>query len=403
MEKLRVRAYNVGFGDAIFISVPDSTADGERKTRHILIDVGSVKEKKVDGEGELYIESVIRNIVEVLDGKPLDLYIMTHEHMDHVKGLYYSAKELEPPLELKVQYAWLTASAEDGYYDRHEGVRQKLAEVQDMFKRVEAFTSVLQASDGKLPAGINSMLLNNNPRKTKPCVDYLQELATERTTYIHRGCDLNGTHPFREVTFDVWAPEEITTEYYGRFRPMNLNFIPLSRNGTGAEGSSKKIPASHPKPPKDVDPEGFKKLVESLGSGYIDNLLAIDKAANNTSIVFCLNWRGWKLLFAGDAEVRSWKTMGKHNVIEPVHFFKISHHGSINGMPPPRFLDVMFPGDSYDGREPKALLTSYKGVYNNVPDDTVTKILEERGVKVHSLSEGAALGNYIDIDFPAIE
>ena len=42
MDKLIVRAYNVGFGDAFLISFPDQVPGGETETRHILIDVGSV-------------------------------------------------------------------------------------------------------------------------------------------------------------------------------------------------------------------------------------------------------------------------------------------------------------------------------------------------------------------------
>ena len=34
-------------------------------------------------------------------------------------------------------------------------------------------------------------------------------------------------------------------------------------------------------------------------SGVFTNALTIDKAKNNTSLVFMLEWRGWRLLFPG--------------------------------------------------------------------------------------------------------
>ena len=41
MAALRVRVYNVRFGDAVLVSVPDR--DGDRTTkRHILVDFGNV-------------------------------------------------------------------------------------------------------------------------------------------------------------------------------------------------------------------------------------------------------------------------------------------------------------------------------------------------------------------------
>jgi hypothetical protein len=54
-----------------------------------------------------------------------------------------------------------------------------------------------------------------------------------------------------------------------------------------------------------VDAGAFYDLVESRRRGFEDNLLAIDAANNNTSVVLLLEWRGWRLLFPGDAEVRS--------------------------------------------------------------------------------------------------
>ena len=41
MDALRVRVYNVLFGDAILISVPDAPPGGSPVLRHILIDVGN--------------------------------------------------------------------------------------------------------------------------------------------------------------------------------------------------------------------------------------------------------------------------------------------------------------------------------------------------------------------------
>jgi hypothetical protein len=237
------------------------------------------------------------------------------------------------------------------------------------------------------------MMLNNNPRSTVKCVDYLKTLASERTTYIYRGCDLTGTHPFREATFDIWAPEEDTTDYYGQFRPMALGMVGM----TTPAGSGAKPMTVKPAAPKGVKQDDLDRLVDARRHGYVENLLAIDEAENNTSVVFCLNWRGWKLLFTGDAEVRSWKTMNKHNVLSPVHFFKVSHHGSANGMPTLDLLKRMLPRD----HEMEALLSTYPDVYSGVPDNGMVQMLETQGVKVRSVHDEVETGNFIDIEFPS--
>lgn len=391
MDKLRIRAYNVGFGDALLVSVPDITNGGKAKTRHILIDVGSIMEGK-DGP-DAYLKPVIQDIQEVLEGEPVDLYVMTHEHMDHVKGLYYAAKKLKPALELRIRYAWLTASSASNYYERFPKAKKRLEIEETTFKYIQRFEKALLANGESLPAAISALMLNNNPISTKQCVDYIREISSDHTAYIYRNCDLTGTHPFQEASFDIWAPEEDTSDYYGHFYPMTLGL-------TTPEGSDIKRIISIPKPPPGVAQKDFDRLIEARRHGYVENLLAIDAAANNTSIVFCLNWRGWKLLFSGDAEIRSWKTMNKYKVLQPVHFIKLSHHGSANGMLPPRLLDKILVTSPNDNRRLKAVVSTCPGIYPSVPDENTIQMIKDRGVEVRSVHKESKPGGYIDIDFP---
>jgi len=381
MDKLRVRVYNVRFGDAILVSVPDADEQGNTEMRHILIDVGNV----VSGQGgkDALFEPVIRNVLEVLDGRPLDLYVMTHEHMDHVQGLFYASTKLG--LDVPVRYAWLTASAAEDYYDHYPQAKKRRMQLEETYFAIERF---LQAVPERETGWIRALMLNNNPRSTKQCVGYLRGLADEdNTTYVYRGCDLTGRHPFQEAEFEILAPEEDTAEYYGHFQPMALGVT----QGRGARAKPRVIP---PLPPAGVDAGAFYNLVEYRRRGYSDNLLAIDKARNNTSVVFKLTWRGWKLLFAGDAEERSWKTMNKHNVLSPVDFLKVSHHGSHNGTPDDELLDMILP---LDGRERMAAVSAFPGTYNNVPNDETLERLESRADlrDVEGLPDGA----FIDIFF----
>ena len=51
MDRLRVRVYNVRFGDAILITVPEEVDGGSTEIRHILLDVGNAKASRKGGEG----------------------------------------------------------------------------------------------------------------------------------------------------------------------------------------------------------------------------------------------------------------------------------------------------------------------------------------------------------------
>ncbi len=388
MDKLRIRVYNVRFGDAILVTVPDRNPDGDIEKRNILIDVGNVLGG--EGGGDEVFKPVIENIQEELakdDLDSIDLYVMTHEHMDHVQGLFYSSDKLD--LNLKVKYAWLTASSDQNYYDKFPDAKKKLTEVNKMYSTINNY---LMASPDRQTPWLNSLMLNNNPRSTSQCVDYLRELA-DNTAYIYRGCDLQGQHPFNETEFEIWAPEQDTSAYYGRFKPMSL--------GVAEHELTDEVPeVTTPLPPPGVDAAAFLNLVNMRSQGFVDNLLTIDKARNNTSIVFYFKWRDLKFLFTGDAEHRSWKTMNKNNMLKEVNFLKVSHHGSHTGLPPPELLEKILPKAKV--HDQKAVVCTYPDTYKNVPDeDLLRQELAPRCELQYVTKDTVPDGSYKDFEFTA--
>ena len=120
-----------------------------------------------------------------------------------------------------------------------------------------------------------------------------------------------------------------------------------------------------------MDAGAFYDLVAARRRGVGDTLFQIDAAANNSSIVFSLEWRGWRLLFPGDAEERSWKTMKREKKLKPVHFLKVGHHGSHNGTPPPELLDEVLPLAPADDRRRYAGVSTCKNVYGETVETAV--------------------------------
>lgn len=394
-DKLTVRLYNVRFGDAILVTVPDrDPATGTTTTRRILIDVGNAPTVAGSGEGgeDTVFGAVIEDILDVLDGKPLDLYVMTHEHLDHVQGLFYASKKL-PALDLanrfKVNRVWMTGSAHPDYYANHPDAKKKFQAFRAMHARLKSFLSLHPAA---ALHGLSELLNNNDPTKTTPCVDFIRTLNPAKTTYVHREAQLNNKHPFKEAKFKVWAPEEDTSDYYGHFQSLDEGAVPLLA-GPGAAP----VNAPSPTPPPGVDVGAFLQLLEARRNGIADNLLAIDKAENNTSVVFSLEWRGWRLLFSGDAEVRSWKTMNRENVLKPVHFLKVSHHGSHNGTPADEILDKILPPVSPDGRPRSAAISTWTETYPGIPHSPTNSRLASRATLRSTLDDPDKL--FFEIDF----
>jgi hypothetical protein len=70
--------------------------------------------------------------------------------------------------------------------------------------------------------------------------------------------------------------------------------------------------------------------------------------------------------------------MRDKGVLSPVHFLKVSHHGSHNGTPSESILENILPEDrGGDPRERRAVVSTYKETYNNVPDpDTLKRLFD---------------------------
>jgi GNAT superfamily N-acetyltransferase len=402
-DTLRVRVYNVRFGDAVLVRVPDRDPQTNVVTpRRILIDMGNAPlVASPEGGDDSVFKPVFDDIVAELGGRPVDLYVMTHEHLDHAQGLPHAAWKTYPgpqfAAKFRVDHAWLTGSAHPTYFDTHPEARKKKLAFRAMYDRIERY---LLAVGGDMPAPFRRFLAINNPTSTAECVKFLRGLAPPgRTSYVHRSVgtpagtaplfDPAGTHPFKEAQFEIWAPEEDTSGYYGHFQPLWL--------GDDPGGPVAGLAVADPRPPAGVDAGAFYNLVETRRRGVSDNLLAIDKAENNTSVVFLLKWRGWRLLFAGDAETRSWRTMHREGVLAPVHFLKVSHHGSHNGTPEGDIFDAILPNPAPDQRGRRAAISTWTETYPGIPHPPTDARLAARSTLHTTLDNAQALS--FDLEF----
>ena len=183
MSDLVVRAYDVRFGDAILVSIPD-TANGQPIERTILFDFGNAL--GTEGGADDVFEPVIDDIRSRLGGRPLDLYVMTHEHLDHVQGLFRSAKTFNKRIE--ATQAWLTGSADPDYYETHPDARRQKLAARLAFQLARSRLSATQAA----APHTRTLLALNDPRSTKDCVDFLREELTPPggVHYVDRTTDV---------------------------------------------------------------------------------------------------------------------------------------------------------------------------------------------------------------------
>jgi hypothetical protein len=253
-----------------------------------------------------------------------------------------------------------------------------------MYDRLSALTTAGAAPE------LGPLMLNNNRRKTGDCIRFIREELTDDVHYVHRELDLEGRHTFRRARLSIWAPEEDTADYYGRLQPLTL--------GAEAAGADDR-PLEAVSPPPGVDVDAFYDLLALRDGGIQANALAIDRAANDTSVVLLLEWDGWRLLFTGDAEHRSWRTMAAAGMLGPVDFIKVAHHGSENGTPTGDLLDRILPMPPPDPTRPRyAVVSTCRDSYPGVPDDRTLSELERRCTVLSTLDAGPS--GHLDITFP---
>ena len=159
MSDLVIRVYDVRFGDAILVTIPD-TENGEPVERTILFDFGNAL--GTDGGRDEVLEPVIDDMLARLGGRPLDLYVMTHEHLDHVQGLFYAAKVFDKTIRAK--QAWLTGSADPDYYtgDAHPDARKQKIAALAALRLARARLTATQAAS----PFVSGLLRVNDPKDT---------------------------------------------------------------------------------------------------------------------------------------------------------------------------------------------------------------------------------------------
>jgi len=342
-NQLLVRVYNVGLGDCIYLRVPD-----EDRAKHLLIDCGN---KYSDSK---HLKAAIANLKEILPEDPatgqrrLDLLVATHAHEDHVKGF-------DPDLfaGLRIDRLWMSTAMDPDHPQAEKAqALQALA--------LQALQSLALSPNAGLADWAESMLALS---KSGGMDALLETLPVGQRLYVHTETSPQSLKLFEDAdtSLRVLAPvNDIDGVYLGEETAAALTgfqaFLDATETGAAETGEASPQPApaavpAKPATPANVSSEDFELLRGNLTDRALAFVLKEGELVNNTSVVLLLKWRGRRLLFTGDAEVKlsskgeyqagkangSWNTMWHHfgetELAEPVDFLKVGHHGSYNATP----------------------------------------------------------------------
>jgi beta-lactamase superfamily II metal-dependent hydrolase len=383
VDKLLIRAYNVGVGDCIYVRIPKA-----RKKRrkvddfHVLIDCGS---KGSPTELKAALDHLKTELPDEGGKKRLDLMLISHEHEDHIKGIdpaWFADVKIEnlwmsvamnrdhPQARFAHQLHDRVAAAMRGIAARGLALGPELADIVNRYgiendRAVDALRTTLPANNGIKPLYVHADL---KPAVLKP-----------RT--------LSG------ATFKVLAPEfDIDTFYLGEAGAEILHGLAA---GAGTLAEAPAAPAAGAVP-GNISASDFRRLQSRMMSSAFAFAKEEGEVVNNTSVILLIEWKGRRLLFVGDAEWNrayrekkrnfSWNTAWKlrnGELNQPVDFLKIGHHGSTNSTPwndrqdgavteASTILDAILPLPA-DGARPtaQAIVSTERTYYKPIPGGTL--------------------------------
>jgi beta-lactamase superfamily II metal-dependent hydrolase len=366
-SNLLVRLYRVGFGDCIYIQIPDDT-----DLFTILIDCGT------SANAEEILKPVVQHLCSQLpkdeSGKPrLDLLVVTHPHADHIKGF-------DPAWfrNVAIGRIWMTVFMDQ----KHPEAKNAQAFEEAAYITAKALLDRpgLQLSDGTKSLLDRSLSLSNTAVFTAlrkdlaplyPRLYVARDIArhlsrpvqTKHKLYLENGITCFRGFKEQNTCLRILAPEwDIDGTYLGQFTAASNVFqdprlldteaytpTPESESTSPAGAIANESQPQAEALPGNISLRDFRLLRSRMLYSALAFSQADDDLKNNVSVVLLLEWRGKRLLFTGDAEWNgigvkpgqrnsSWDVMlntpaVKNLLLQPFDLLKVAHHGSINGSP----------------------------------------------------------------------
>lgn len=349
-REVTIRMYNVGFGDAFLVLLPD--ADRQRR---ILFDCGSIEASPGVAMSSI-VDRIVRDVTDADGIARIDVVVATHRHKDHVSGFGQAAWD-----KVEVKEVWMpwTEDPTDAEARRIRDIQSGLAlglqaaltkraatlgaaEKKEVSRYQDMVANALMLSNDKAMKTLHSGFIGSPERRFLPAKSKPRQRGNNRIleTEALPGVKVHVLGPSRsgDVIRDMDPPKG---ESFLRLRgatelrtglppaPFHTRFRKEKYIGAGT------LPASD-----------LKEIQRAGSLSELAVAVALDKAVNGTSLMLMLEVSGTFLLFPGDAQWGTWKAVMEDpewkEMLGRVAFYKIGHHGSHNATPKD-FVEEMIP------------------------------------------------------------
>ena len=386
LATVRIRMYQVGFGDCFLVSF--EYAGQAEPARHVLIDFGT--RQLAAG---LDLADIAGEIDSHTGGGP-DVVVLSHRHQDHMSGFGGSGTDAvvsrwKPRLVVR---SWTEnpAAPADATGPGGTALRAGLDQGRAF---AGALSQAIAASRRGLRSDVRELALAQLANQasidrlnawsqagTGVYVNYGQPLALDA---VVPGVQVHVIGPPTVAQHPAVAKERSTSpEYWQLYQGLTATgaFDPDAGTQTAADARL-------------VGPERW--LVERLQAPQLRSLLrivtALDHAMNNTSVILLIQAGDRRLLFCGDAQIENWEyalTVAPDHeqvldLLRGVDLYKVGHHGSRNATP--RTLFNLWNEPATRDRAMTALMSTKTGVFpgtngshTEVPRDSLVTALRQR-------------------------
>lgn len=402
-NQLRVRMYQVGFGDCFLLSFiyPAPLSDG-RSERHLLIDFGSTRSPAV---GSTMVR-VAESIAAAVAGK-LDVLIVSHRHKDHLSafGTKQTAALLAPLNPDLVIRPW--TEDPDADPDATSPAGRALAGL----RRGEQFIRAVSKATPETGVGSRSALAAGAAHQiaNSDAIDWLNA-AGRQQEYLHAGLasDIDDFVPGVKLrilgppTPDQWSDvqrqrADHPDEYWIAAQRSLKSAYRTDRLVYDVPSDEQPVPGNFST--SDPAPGPWRWISARLRRQEMLEMTSIvrwlDDAINNTSLILLIEAADKRLLFGGDAQIENWQwTLDQldHDAdlraaLANIDLYKVGHHGSRNGTP--KTLYRLWGEERKPGHPLLTLCSTRAGVHGEtertkVPRRLLLEALANLGPSYHS-------------------
>jgi beta-lactamase superfamily II metal-dependent hydrolase len=335
---VRIRMYNVGFGDCFLVTIP-----AKDRPRLILIDCGThpASTGKYRAERDA-VPLLLQDLKEEYGALRLDVVVASHRHKDHVSG--FANKEFH---KVEVGEVWLpwTENRDD---KTATNLRERMGLVTEQLDTARAVAFNLDSEAVEAAAAVidNNFALRNQAAMDMlwdgfggdPKHWYVSAPAEPQTTAVLPGVKIHVLGPSKdEATIrDLEPPAEETFAHFASMGADVENGPQPFDEGWSIQAEQFAFSALR------VSEETQARIRRLAEEDLLAAAATLESSINGTSLMFMLEVGGLFLFFPGDAQWGTWKAVlddpASRDLLKRASFYKVGHHGSHNATPS-RFVD----------------------------------------------------------------